>query len=140
MTVRASGKKIHMYEMYESKMMYGAELWVLDEVWKETDKIHGRSCKKILRLPRCAANGVAEMELRTDSRRGKAVWLTVKYWQRIMHMGIEDPVRQCYEWKKGNMRFESWAKAIKQELESVGLAYIWHSQQKRDTNQIKREL
>jgi hypothetical protein len=56
------------------------------------------------------------------------MWLAVKYWQRIMHMDIQDTVRQCYEWQKGNMRFESWTKKMKEDLESIGLAYIWHSQ------------
>jgi hypothetical protein len=69
------------------------------------------------------------MELDRDSRRGKAMWWAVQYWQRIIHMDIQDPVRQCYEWQKGNMRFESWTKKMKEESESIGLAYIWHSQQ-----------
>jgi hypothetical protein len=46
-----------------------------------------------------------------------------------MHVDIQDPVRQCCEWQKGNMRLESWTKKMKEELESIGLAYIWHSQQ-----------
>jgi hypothetical protein len=37
------------------------------------DKLHGGFCKKTLELPRCAANGVAEMELGGDSRRRKAM-------------------------------------------------------------------
>jgi hypothetical protein len=114
------------------------KLWRLDEAWKEVDRIHGRFCKKILGLPRCAANGVAEMELGRNSRRGKAMWLAVKYWQRIMHMDIQDPVRQCYEWQKGNVRFESWTKKMKGESESTGLAYIWHSQQEWDTSRMRR--
>jgi hypothetical protein len=87
---------------------------------------HGRNlitytddCKKILQLARSAANGVAEMELGRDSRREEATWLTVKYWQRIMHMDIQDPVRLCYEWQKGNMRFLSWAKNIKRSFEGI---------------------
>jgi hypothetical protein len=53
-------------------------------------------------------------------------------------MDIRDPVRQCYEWQKGNMRFESWAKKMKEELESIGPAYIWHSQQEWDTRRLRR--
>jgi hypothetical protein len=88
----------NIYEtLCESRIMHGIELRGLDEAWKDVDRIHGRFCKKILRLPRCAANGVAEMELGRYSGRGKAMWLAVKYWQRIMHMDIRDPVRQCYE-------------------------------------------
>jgi hypothetical protein len=96
--------------------MYGVELWGLDEAWKEVDRIHRQLCKKTLGLPRCAVNGMAEMELGRDSKRGKVMWLAVKYWQRMMHMDIQDLVRQCYEWQKGNMRFESWAKKMKEEL------------------------
>jgi hypothetical protein len=52
----------NIYEtLCESRIMYGVELWGLDEAWKEVDRIHGRFCKKILGLPRCAANGMAEM-------------------------------------------------------------------------------
>jgi hypothetical protein len=101
----------------ESRIMYSVELWGLDEAWEEVDRIHGRFFKKILGLPRCAENGMADTELGRDIRRTEAVWLAVKYWQRIMHMGVQDPVRQCYECQKGNMRFESWAKKMKEELD-----------------------
>jgi hypothetical protein len=57
----------------ESRFMYRAEIWGLDEGWKETDIIHGRLCKKILEIPRFAVNGVAEVELGKDSRRGKVL-------------------------------------------------------------------
>jgi hypothetical protein len=36
------------------------------------------------------------------------------------------------------MRFESWAKKIKEESESIGLAYIWHGQQEWDTSRLRR--
>jgi hypothetical protein len=89
----------NIYEtLCESRIMGGVELWGLDEAWKEVDRIHGRFCKKILGVPRCEANGVAEMELGRDSRKRKAMWLAVQCWQRIMHMDIQDPARQCYEW------------------------------------------
>jgi hypothetical protein len=81
---------------------------------------------------------MAETELGRDSRRVMAMWLAVQYWQRIMHVGIQDQVRQCYEWQKASMRFESWAKKMKEELESIGLAYIWHSQQEWDTSRLRR--
>jgi hypothetical protein len=36
------------------------------------------------------------------------------------------------------MRFESWAKQMKEESESTGLAYIWYSQQEWDTSRLRR--
>jgi hypothetical protein len=48
-----------VYEMVcESRLMYGAEIWGLDEGWKEIDIIHGRLCKKLLGMPRFAAKGL----------------------------------------------------------------------------------
>jgi hypothetical protein len=77
--------------------MCGAEIWGLDEGWKETDIIHGRLCKKILGILRFAANGVAEIELERDSRRGKVLCLAVKYWLRTLQMDKEELVGVCYE-------------------------------------------
>jgi len=39
--------------------------------------------------------------------------LAAVYWQKIMHMDVEDRVRQWCERQKGNMKVESWAKQIK---------------------------
>jgi hypothetical protein len=49
---------------------------------------------------------------------------------------IQDPVRECYEWQKGNMRCESWAKMRKDELECIESAHIWHSQQERSISRL----
>jgi hypothetical protein len=90
----------NVYEtVSESRLMYGAEIWELDEGWKETDIIHGRLCKKILGIPRFSANGVAEVELGRDSRRGKVLCPAVKYWLRTLQMEL---VRVCYEWQVNN--------------------------------------
>jgi hypothetical protein len=36
------------------------------------------------------------------------------------------------------MRFESWTKKMKEELESIGLAYIWNCQQEWDIRRLRR--
>lgn len=41
------------------------------------------------------------------------MWLTVEYWQKIMHMDVEDRVRQYCERQKGTMRVERQAKQMK---------------------------
>jgi hypothetical protein len=93
-------------------MMYGAEIWGLDEGWKETDIIHGRLCKKILGIPRFAANRVAEVELGRGSRRGKVLRLAVKYWLRTLQMDKEELVRVCYERQVNSLEFDSWARKL----------------------------
>jgi hypothetical protein len=79
------------------------------DAWKEIDKIHGRFCKKILGVPRCAANGAAEIELGRD-RRGKTMSLTLKYWQRILCVDNQELVKKCNDWQKDNIKSDSWAK------------------------------
>jgi hypothetical protein len=116
----------NVYEMVcESRLMYGAEIWVLDEGWKKTDIIHGRLCKKLLGIPRFAEDGVAELELGRDSRRGKVLCFAVKYWQRILLVDKEELVRVCYEWQVNNLEFGSWAKKLSEQLSKIGLGYIW---------------
>ena len=39
--------------------------------------------------------------------------MTDVYWHKMMHMDVEDRVRQCGERQNGSMRVESWAKQIK---------------------------
>jgi hypothetical protein len=51
--------------------MYGAEIWGLGKGWKETSIIHGRDCKEILGIPRCASNRVAVLELGRYNRRAR---------------------------------------------------------------------
>jgi hypothetical protein len=58
-------------------------IWGLEDRWKETDKIRWRFLKKVLRLPRLVANGLAELGIGRDSTRGKVMYLAVKYWLRI---------------------------------------------------------
>lgn len=54
-------------------MLYGAEMWGLEEGWTENDKPPGRFCKKILQMPRFVAKGMAELETRRGIRRGKVM-------------------------------------------------------------------
>jgi hypothetical protein len=61
----------------------------ISSVNKEIDIIHGRLCKKILGIPRFAANGVDELELGRDCRRGNVLCLAVKYWLRTLQMDEE---------------------------------------------------
>jgi hypothetical protein len=51
-----------------SRMMHGGEMWGIEEGWKETGTVRGRFSEKVLRMPRCAANKVAELELGRDTR------------------------------------------------------------------------
>jgi len=42
-----------------------------------------------------AVSVMAEMEPGRDSRKGKMMWLTAKYWKPAMHMDIQYLVRHC---------------------------------------------
>jgi hypothetical protein len=116
----------NVYEMVcELRLMYEAEIWGLDEGWKEIDIIHGRLCKKILGIPRFAANWVAEVELGRDSRGGNVLCCAVEYWLRTLQMDEEELVRVCFESQVNNLEFDSWARKWSEQLSKIGLGYIW---------------
>ena len=77
--------KVQMFEnvlaiVYESQIMCGIEIWVLNGARKEIDKVYCNFCKKIIGIPNCAVNGFAEMELGRESRRrGKCLGQILKY-------------------------------------------------------------
>jgi len=54
------------------RRMCTLELWGLEAEWQETDKIHGRFCKQVLRMPGCVADQAAKLELGVGSRRGNS--------------------------------------------------------------------
>jgi hypothetical protein len=37
-------------------------------------------------------------------------------------------VRACCEWQINGLNVDGWAKKLKEEMEKIGLAYIWQSQ------------
>jgi hypothetical protein len=74
---------------------------------KGTDLFQGRFRNKILRIPRYAANGVAELEMGRDSRRDKVLCLAVKYWLRILQKDKGELIRGCYVWQISNLKFGS---------------------------------
>jgi hypothetical protein len=68
--------------------------------------------QEVLGIPKFAANGVAELGLGRDSRRGKVMSTLVKYWQRILQMDKDDLVRVRYDWQINNAQYDSWAQKL----------------------------
>jgi hypothetical protein len=84
----------------------------------ETNSQHrtGGGKSLLFRIHRFAENGVAELELRRDSRRGEVLCLFVKYWLKSLQMDVEEPVRGYFEWQINELKFGSWAKKLSKEL------------------------
>jgi hypothetical protein len=96
--------------------------------------------KQILGILRFAANGVAELKLGRDSRRGKVMSTLVKYSQRILQMDKEDLVRVCYDWQINNAQYDGWAKTLKKELTKIRLVHIWRNPTKNQRDTVCKEL
>jgi hypothetical protein len=43
-------------------------------------------------------------------------------------------IKLCYEWQMKNLKVDRWAKKLKEELEKIGLAYIWQNQMEINVN------
>jgi hypothetical protein len=59
-------------------------VWGFDELQKITGKARGKFCVKLMGLPTCATNGLAEIELDRKSGKSKIIWLMAEYWHRIL--------------------------------------------------------
>jgi hypothetical protein len=66
-------------------------------VRKAGKKMHGKFCDKVLRMPRCAANQLAKLELENDGRRGNMLHRTRRYWMCLLHMEGQHITRLGYE-------------------------------------------
>ena len=64
--------------------------------------------KKVLKIPTCAINKVAELEMGRESRRVK-ISLAARYWCWVRQMGKEESAKVSYKWKKENIKLGSWA-------------------------------
>jgi len=57
-------------------------------------------------MSRCAANGVAELELGRYWR-GKEC-ISVKYWLYLLHANVRYIVRNWYKWEVNNLKMDKW--------------------------------
>jgi hypothetical protein len=71
---------------------------------------------------------VAELELWRVSTRGKVLNRIVKFCLPLLGMDSSELVKICYEWQMNILKVDSWAKKLKEELDKMGLAYIWQNQ------------
>ena len=47
------------------------------------------------------------------------------YFEIIMDLETEGPIKQCCEWQMSNMGVKSWAVELKDEWYNIGLALVW---------------
>jgi hypothetical protein len=53
-------------------------------------------------------------------------------------MANQELVKKCYDWQKDNIKSDSWAKRVKEELEKIGLASIWQNQYEYNNSAMYR--
>jgi len=94
------------HEMMCDQMLYKVEIQGPEEEWKVTDMFQGTFHEKVLRIPDCVVNAVADLELSSESWRGKICL--------VRQMGKE-LARGCYDWQV-NIKFVSRAKSLEDEL------------------------
>jgi hypothetical protein len=51
-------------------------------------------------------------------------------------MDMEELVRGWYEQQTNNLKFGSWAKKLSEELDKIGLGYIWQHPQQNGVSRI----
>lgn len=109
--------------------MYDVDGCGLAVKWRETDKIHGKCLKKILRMPSLAAR-VSRIEIR-NCKCGEALCAIVKYWLRPSCVDIHYAASKFTLANKSNV--QSGLAKLKEEIKWSELSNIWQMQSKKIT-------
>jgi hypothetical protein len=72
------------------------------------------------------------------SRRGNCVGRTVKYRNQITCFYVQYWVKQSYRWQQRNISVRSWTMEFKEELDNIGLAFVWTKKQECDLREITK--
>jgi ribosomal protein L11 methylase PrmA len=124
--------------LVESRMMTGAEIWGVEDGWKEVKEVHELFCKRVMGTPNTAANGACVKELGRANRKEKVIERVLRYWQRLREMdemsSLGDALKQ-QRLEKG----KNWLNKIKQELEGLGMGDIWIKGEENNRN-VWREV
>ena len=91
------------------------------------DGIQRNFYKKVLRIPRNAAKRTHELLFVRDSRRGTILCDAIKHWIRVEQNAEVEPMRKDYDWQVGRLRVERWARRQREEMDTIGLEYIWQN-------------
>jgi hypothetical protein len=46
----------------------------------------------------------------------------------------------CFEWQVNNLKFDSWASKLSEQLSKIGLGYIWHDVSVNTVSEICKKL
>jgi hypothetical protein len=53
-------------------------------------------------------------------------------------MANQELVKKCYDWQKDNIKSDSWAKRVEEELETIGVASVWQNQYEHNNSAVYR--
>jgi hypothetical protein len=109
--VNVLGQNTKHEMMYDQK--YKVKISGPEVECKLTDTFQGTFHEKVLRIPGCVVNSVADLDFRRDSWRGKM--------SLFRQMGKELG-RGCYDWLVENIKFGSRAKSL-DELYKIGWGF-----------------
>jgi alcohol dehydrogenase YqhD (iron-dependent ADH family) len=81
-------------------------------------------CKIIFGVPSTTANGAYVRELGRTNRKEKVVERIVKYWKRLWDMDETSLLRKALK-QQTIEKGENWLKKLEQELNRLGMGYVW---------------
>jgi hypothetical protein len=89
---------------------------------------------------RCAANEAGILELGRKRRRGNVLHGIGKYRLCFLDVGSREINGIFYESQTNSLKIDSWVKILREEIEKLGLPYIWQSQADIKINRVFRAI
>jgi hypothetical protein len=83
-----------------------------------------------------ATNGACVKELGRTNRKGKVLKRVFKYWERLLEMEESSLLGDALTYQREEWE-NNWICGIKQELEKLGMGYMWRRGRENDRNSWK---
>ena len=125
-----------LLKVFDTKILpvvnYGSELWCFEnrrENGRESDILHHKFCKWILRVHHTMPNNIARGELGRHSLIGQQHARALKYWTRLTAMP-DTRLTKAYIWQLGwcERNITCWTGHIRKLLCSYGFGEVWYAQ------------
>ena len=125
----------HMLGLFDKLILpilnYSGEVWGFSKA-DVIERIHLRFCKQLLGVRVQTQNNFIYGELGRMSLRNYRFLSIMRYWFKILNCDNTKIIKQIYNTMLEDMQLHpeisSWAKSVKQLLESLGFNHVWLSQ------------
>lgn len=124
----------------KAKVLYGVEIWGVDQGIVALDVVVSKFAKIIMGLPSCTANSGVRMMCEGVSIRADIVKRIVKYWLRLKTGRGGEILGMAYQHQMKHQNEGYWVDGVKKLLDDIGRGCYWETNSRRDDRGLCKKV